>query len=78
MRLFAEENMSGTIELLLTRPVKDWQVIAGKFLGTLLLIAISLAMTLPYYFTVSSIGTDSSKRVLSSWTSASYSVVSSW
>jgi ABC-2 type transport system permease protein len=56
MRLFAEENRSGTIELLLTRPVKDWQVIAGKFLGTLLLIAISLAMTLPYYLTVSNIG----------------------
>lgn len=56
MRLFAEENKTGTIELLLTRPVKDWEVIGGKFLGTLLLIAISLAMTLPYYITVSSLG----------------------
>nr|NQU90763.1 ABC transporter permease subunit [Bacteroidota bacterium] len=35
MRLFAEENKTGTIELLLTRPVSDWQVIIGKFLGTL-------------------------------------------
>lgn len=56
MRLFAEENKTGTIELLLTRPVTDWQVIGGKFLGTLLLIAISLALTLPYYITVSSLG----------------------
>lgn len=56
MRLFAEENKSGTIELLLTRPVTDWQVIAGKFLATLSLIVIALGLTLPYYITVSSLG----------------------
>ncbi len=56
MRLFAEENRSGTIELLLTRPVADWQVILGKFLGTLLLIMIALGLTLPYYITISSLG----------------------
>lgn len=56
MRLFAEENRAGTIELLLTRPVSDWQVIFGKFLATLLLIAISLALTLPYYVTVANLG----------------------
>ena len=48
MRQFAEENKTGTIELLLTRPVTDWQVIFGKFLATLLLIAIALVFTLPY------------------------------
>ena len=56
MRLFAEENRAGTIELLLTRPVTDWQVILGKFSATLLLIIISLALTLPYYFTVTTLG----------------------
>ncbi|MBP6871061.1 MAG: ABC transporter permease subunit [Bacteroidales bacterium] len=56
MRLFAEENKSGTIELLLTRPVTDWQVIAGKFLATFLLILIALGLTLPYYITVASLG----------------------
>lgn len=56
MKLFAEENRSGTIELLLTRPINDWQVIVGKFTATLLLIITSLALTLPYYFTVASIG----------------------
>jgi ABC-2 type transport system permease protein len=56
MRLFAEENRLGTIELLLTRPVTDWQVIMGKFLATLLLIIIALAMTFPYYITVASLG----------------------
>lgn len=56
MRQFAEENKTGTIELLLTRPVNDWQVIFGKFLATLMLIGIALAFTLPYYFTVAKLG----------------------
>lgn len=56
MRLFAEENRSGTIELLLTKPVTDWQIVLGKFSATLILILIALALTLPYYFTVASLG----------------------
>jgi ABC-2 type transport system permease protein len=56
MRMLAEEKRSGTIELLLTKPVSDWQVIMGKFLSVLLLILIALALTLPYYITIWSIG----------------------
>ena len=56
MPLFAEEYSLGTIELLLKKPVSNWQVISGKFLSTLMLICIALALTLPYYFTVSSLG----------------------
>lgn len=56
MRLLAEEKRSGTIELLLTKPVSDWQVILGKFTSTLVLIFIALALTLPYYITVSYLG----------------------
>ncbi|MBI5219668.1 MAG: ABC transporter permease subunit [Bacteroidia bacterium] len=56
MRLIAEENKTGTIELLLTKPVNDWQVVMGKFLGTLLLIVIALALTIPYYITVINLG----------------------
>lgn len=56
MRLFAEENRSGTIELLLTKPITDWQVVVGKFLSTLILIIIALALTLPYYITVANLG----------------------
>lgn len=56
MGQLAEENRSGTIELLMTKPVTDWQVIFSKFLSTFLLIAIALAFTLPYYFTVASLG----------------------
>jgi ABC-2 type transport system permease protein len=56
MRMFAEEKKSGTLELLLTKPVSDWQVVLGKFTAALILIGISLALTLPYYITVANIG----------------------
>ncbi|HKB85096.1 MAG TPA: ABC transporter permease subunit [Ignavibacteriaceae bacterium] len=56
MRMIAEENKTGTIELLLTKAVSDWEVIVGKFLACLLLIVIALALTLPYYISVWSMG----------------------
>jgi len=56
MKQIAEEFKTGTIELLLTKPVSDWQVVTGKFLATFLLIAISLALTLPYYISIAKIG----------------------
>lgn len=48
MRLFAEERRSGTIELLLTYPVRDGAVLVGKFLAALALYALMLALTLLY------------------------------
>jgi gliding motility-associated transport system permease protein len=45
MRTYSEEKRSGTIELLLTAPVTDFQIIMGKFLGALALYAIMLAVT---------------------------------
>ncbi|MBU0764426.1 MAG: ABC transporter permease subunit [Bacteroidetes bacterium] len=56
MKLLAEENKTGTIELLMTKPVTDWQVVTGKFLSVLLLIIIALILSLPYYITVANIG----------------------
>jgi len=56
MKSIAEEKRSGTLELLLTKPVSEWQLIWGKFLGSLLVIAIALALTIPYIITLSSIG----------------------
>ncbi len=56
MRTLAEEKRSGTIELLLTKAVSDWEVILGKFFACLILILVALALTLPYYITVWSIG----------------------
>jgi ABC-2 type transport system permease protein len=46
MRLFAEEMRSGTIELLLTSPVHDYEIILGKWLGAMLLYACMLAVSL--------------------------------
>jgi ABC-2 type transport system permease protein len=56
MGLLADERKSGTLELLVTKPVTDRQIIAGKFLAAFLLISITLALTLPYYITVANIG----------------------
>jgi ABC-2 type transport system permease protein len=48
MRLFAEEQRSGTLELLLTYPVRDGAVLLGKFLAAFALYAIMIGLTLLY------------------------------
>lgn len=48
MRTYAEEKRSGTMELLLTSPLTDLQIVLGKFFGTMGLIAAMLAITLPH------------------------------
>jgi len=48
MRLLAEEQRSGTIELLLTNPVQEWEIVTGKFLASLLLVVVMLALTALY------------------------------
>lgn len=48
MRTMAEERRSGTLEMLITLPVRDWEVILGKFLGTWLVILALIASTLLY------------------------------
>jgi ABC-2 type transport system permease protein len=56
MRLFADEEKLGTLELLMTKPLRDWDIILGKYISAILLLAFSLAPTLVYYFSVSSLG----------------------
>lgn len=56
MRSLAEENKTGTIELLSTKAVSDWEIVVGKFLASVLLLAIALACTLTYYVTVAKLG----------------------
>jgi len=52
MRSFSEEKKAGTIELLLTRPLTDLQIVMAKYLAGLTLVLISLLPTLIYYYTV--------------------------
>jgi len=48
MRLLADEFRSGTIELLLTSPIRDWQVVVGKFMASLALFVMMVVPTLYY------------------------------
>ena len=56
MRCFAEENRTGTIEMLLTKPLSDWQIIMAKFLASVVLVLLSLIPTAVYYFSVYRLG----------------------
>lgn len=52
MRLFSEEKKTGTIELLLTRPLTEMQVVVAKYFAGLILVIFSLLPTLIYYVTI--------------------------
>jgi len=56
MRSLAEERREGTFELLLTRPLTDWQIVIGKYLASLLIILFALVPTLVYYYSVYTLG----------------------
>jgi ABC-2 type transport system permease protein len=56
MNSFAEEKRSGTLELLLVRPLRDGQIIFAKYLAAFTLVVLSLLPTLIYYFSVSRLG----------------------
>jgi len=46
MRLLAEEQRLGTLELLLTAPMRDWEIVVGKWLSALVILVVMLALTL--------------------------------
>jgi ABC-2 type transport system permease protein len=56
MRSFADEKKAGTIELLLTRPLTDLQIILAKYFAGFLLVLFSLIPTLLYYYSVHRLG----------------------
>jgi len=56
MRMFAEERKAGTLDLLLTRPLTEMQVILAKYLASVLLVLLSLIPTLVFYISVYLLG----------------------
>jgi len=56
MRLWAEEQRLGTLELLLTMPISPWQAIVAKFLASWLFLGLALLLTFPIWITVNYLG----------------------
>src|SRR6185436_6047919 len=56
MRLLADEKSTGTLELLSTMPVRDWEVVLGKFLAALALLGTAIGLTLVFAITVRMLG----------------------
>lgn len=56
MRMWAEEQRMGTMELLLTMPVQPWHAIAGKFLASWVIVGVALLLTFPVVVTVGWLG----------------------
>ncbi|MEO7732619.1 MAG: Gldg family protein [Kofleriaceae bacterium] len=56
MRLWADERRAGTLEVLLTLPVPRWQLVVGKFLAGMVLIAVALGLTLGLPLTIAQMG----------------------
>lgn len=56
MRSLAEENKTGTIELLATKPITELQIVLGKWTASWILVILSLVPTLMYYITLTNLG----------------------
>ena len=67
MKLFAEEKKLGTLEILMTKPVKDFEVVLGKFLAAVSLFGIMLLSTLVYVLILFKYGNPDSGPIISSY-----------
>ena len=56
MKSFADEFNKGTIELLKTKPISNWQIVMGKFSASVLLVIVALVPTFTYIFTIYQLG----------------------
>ncbi|MDC1035017.1 ABC transporter permease [Alphaproteobacteria bacterium] len=67
MRLWAEERRSGTIELLITLPVTNTQLVVGKFLASWVFTLIALVLSMPIWITVNYLGDPDNNVILISY-----------
>lgn len=56
MKTFADEFQSGTIEILITKPISTWSIVLGKFLAVLLLVLMAMIPTLVYVYSIYQLG----------------------
>ncbi|MBM3286698.1 MAG: ABC transporter [Candidatus Eisenbacteria bacterium] len=83
MRLWAEEMKVGTMELLMTFPVRDWEAVAGKFLAALAMIAVTILLTLPFPISVALVGKPDAGPIVGGYLGAlllgaAYLAIGSW
>ncbi len=67
MRLWAEDRRSGVIELLMTLPVRNFELVLGKFLAAWVFTGLALALTFPVWLTVSYLGDPDHGVILASY-----------
>jgi ABC-2 type transport system permease protein len=70
MRLLAEEQRLGTMELLMTNPIQEWEIVIGKFVGSALLIMSMLVATLVFPFFLFVFGTPDVGPILTGYLGA--------
>jgi len=58
MRSISDELRTGTFEILQTRPLSRWQIVTGKYMGSLIVVLIALLPTIVYFFSVQSLSAD--------------------
>ena len=57
MRTFSDEIRLGTIEIIKTKPISNWEIVLGKYLGSFILILLALVPTLSYVYTIMQLAT---------------------
>lgn len=67
MRLWAEERKSGSIELLMTLPLKPWHAVVGKFLAAWAFTSIAILLTFPIWITVNYLGDPDNGAILAAY-----------
>jgi ABC-2 type transport system permease protein len=67
MKLWAEERKSGSIELLMTQPVRLWDAVLGKFLAAWIFTGLALALTFPLWITVNFLGSPDNGAIFAAY-----------
>lgn len=83
MRLWSEEMKLGTMELLMTFPVRDWEAVVGKFLAAMAMIALAILLTLPLPISVAAVGNPDAGPIIGGYLgalllAAAYLAIGAW